>query len=94
MAPFRIAILWRGDRESTIPIVFVAVGEAETIRMPIYTIDQMEGSVAEFAGKPNGAIIVLPTFSLEFIAIQSSEPWPPTDCRRCTIWGFGPGKAA
>jgi ABC-type uncharacterized transport system substrate-binding protein len=33
---------------------------AETIRMPIYTIDQMEGSVAEFAGKPNGAIIVLP----------------------------------
>jgi putative tryptophan/tyrosine transport system substrate-binding protein len=35
---------------------------AETIRMPIYTIDQMEGSVAEFAGKPNGAIIVLPDF--------------------------------
>ena len=32
---------------------------AETIRMPIYTIDQMEGSVAEFASKPNGAIIVL-----------------------------------
>jgi putative ABC transport system substrate-binding protein len=32
----------------------------ETIRMPIYKIDQIEGSVAEFASKPNSAIIVLP----------------------------------
>jgi len=32
----------------------------ETIRMPIYKIDQIETSVAEFASKPNSAIIVLP----------------------------------
>jgi hypothetical protein len=32
----------------------------ETIRMPIYKIDQIEDRVAEFASKPNGAIVVLP----------------------------------